>query len=75
MNWDDLRIFLAVTRSPTMAAAGRLIGLDATTVSRRIDRLAADLGSTLFEQGSSHVLTAGGAQLLAHAEAVVLRDN
>lgn len=71
MNWDDLKIFLAVARSQTLSAASRSVGLDATTVSRRIDRLATDLGSTLFEQAASgHVLTAGGMQLLAHAEAM-----
>jgi DNA-binding transcriptional LysR family regulator len=71
MNWDDLKIFLAVARSQTLSAAARSVGLDATTVSRRIDRLSADLGSTLFEQAASgHMLTAGGIQLLAHAEAM-----
>jgi len=71
MNWDDLKIFLAVARSQTLSAAARSVGLDATTVSRRIDRLAADLGSTLFEQAASgHVLAAGGMQLLIHAEAM-----
>jgi DNA-binding transcriptional LysR family regulator len=69
VNWDDLRIFLAVARMQRLSPAARSVGLDATTVSRRLDRLAADLGTTLFEQGSSgHVLTARGLQLLAHAE-------
>lgn len=69
MNWDDLRIFLAVARSQTLAPAARMVGLDPTTVSRRLDRLAADLGTTLFEAGSTgHILTARGLQLLAHAE-------
>ncbi len=71
MNWDDLRIFLAVARTQKLSPAARSVGLDATTVSRRLDRLAADLGTTLFEQGSTgHVLTARGLQLLAHAEAI-----
>ena len=71
MNWDDLKIFLAVARQQKLAAAARLLGIDATTISRRIDRLAADLGTPLFEQSSAgHQLTAGGTQLLRHAEAV-----
>ena len=71
LNWDDLKIFLAVARSQTLSAAARSVGLDATTVSRRMDRLAADLGSTLFEPANSgQVLTFGGQQLLAHAEAM-----
>jgi DNA-binding transcriptional LysR family regulator len=71
LNWDDLKIFLAVARQQKLAAAARLLGIDATTISRRIDRLAADLGTPLFEQSSAgHQLTAGGTQLLRHAEAV-----
>jgi DNA-binding transcriptional LysR family regulator len=69
MHWDDLRIFLAVARVQKLAVAARSVGLDATTVSRRLDRLAAELGTTLFEQASSgHVLTARGTELLRHAE-------
>jgi DNA-binding transcriptional LysR family regulator len=71
MNWDDLKIFLAVARAHKLSIAGKSLGLDATTVSRRIDRLSADLGTTLFEQaGTGHMLTVGGAQLLPHAEAI-----
>jgi DNA-binding transcriptional LysR family regulator len=69
LNWDDLRIFLAVARMQKLSPAARNVGLDPTTVSRRLDRLAADLGTTLFEQGNTgHILTARGAQLLAYAE-------
>ncbi len=71
MNWDDLRLFLAVARAQRLAAASRVVGLDATTLSRRMDRLAADLGTSLFEPGSSGLmLTARGLQLLRHAEAM-----
>lgn len=71
MNWDDLRIFLAVARAQKLAVAARALALDATTVSRRIERLATDLGTTLFEQASvGHVLTAGGIELLRHAEEI-----
>lgn len=71
LNWDDLRIFLAAARSQTLAAAAQTVGIDATTVSRRIDRLAADLGSTLFDQTSSgQTLTPSGQALLAHVEAM-----
>ena len=71
MNWDDLRLFLAVARAAKLSTAARILGLDATTVGRRLDRLAHDLGTTLFEQGKTgRVLTERGSRLLVHAEAI-----
>ncbi|RJK98584.1 LysR family transcriptional regulator, partial [Paracoccus siganidrum] len=32
MDWDDLRIFLAVARSESLSGAGRRLGMDASTV-------------------------------------------
>lgn len=71
MNWDDLRIFIAVARAQKLAVAAKSLGLDATTVSRRLDRLAAGLGTTLFEPTpAGYLLTARGMQLLRHAETI-----
>lgn len=70
MHWDDLRIFLAAARSRTVSDAARKLGIDPTTVSRRLDRLAGDLKSSLFESGSTGlVLTSHGQKLLVQAEA------
>jgi DNA-binding transcriptional LysR family regulator len=69
VNWDDLRVFLAVARGGSLAAAARRVGQDATTVARRLARLEAALGATLFEQGGAgHVATEAGLALVAHAE-------
>lgn len=69
MNWDDLRIFLALARGGTLAAAARATGQDATTVARRLQRLESALAATLFEHGpAGHALTESGHRLLAHAE-------
>jgi DNA-binding transcriptional LysR family regulator len=71
MNWDDLRVFLAVARSRRLSAAARSVGLDSTTVSRRLARLEKSLNTTLFEQYSGvHQLTERGSELLQHAEAI-----
>jgi DNA-binding transcriptional LysR family regulator len=71
MNWDDLRVFLAVVRGGTLNAAGQLLGLDPTTVARRLGRLEARLGRTLFEvTAAGHVPTPPGQDLLAHAQAM-----
>lgn len=71
VNWDDLRLFLAVARTSRLSTAARALGLDATTVGRRLDRLATALGTSLFEIGpAGRVLTERGTQLLLHAEAI-----
>jgi len=71
MHWDDLRIFLAAARSRTVSDAARKLGIDATTVSRRLDRLSGDLKSSLFESNSAGlVLSSHGQKLLVQAETV-----
>lgn len=70
MNWDDLRIFLALARKGKLAQAAVSTGLDATTIGRRIARLETALGARLFELGpQGHMLTARGRALMPAAEA------
>ncbi|WP_420144373.1 LysR family transcriptional regulator [Sphingobium sp.] len=70
-DWDDLRIFLAVARGRKIAPAARMLGVDATTIVRRLARLEKALGAELFEIGAGdRILTARGLDLLQHAEAV-----
>ena len=70
-NWDDLRLFLEVSRYPRLAEAAKRLGVDATTIGRRLRRLEQDLGSILFERTpKGHVLTAAGAELFQRVEAV-----
>src|SRR3546814_4043001 len=69
LNWDDLRIFLALARKAKLSHAARATGVDATTISRRIARLEAALGVRLFELSpQGHVLTSHGRALLPAAE-------
>lgn len=71
LDWNDLRIFLAVARSGSALAAARDLNLNQTTVSRRIAALEHALGMTLFirtARGSS--LSTEAATVLAHAEVV-----
>ena len=71
MNWDDLQYFLSVARERTIGAAARRLGVDPTTVGRRIERLQVELNTQLFEAGpSGHHLTHSGVDLLARAEDV-----
>ncbi|MGD9811817.1 MAG: LysR family transcriptional regulator [Sphingobium sp.] len=69
LDWDDLRIFLAVARGRRIAPAARQLGIDATTIGRRLARLATTLEADLFEgTGNDRRLTAKGQALLRHAE-------
>ncbi|MCO6062513.1 LysR family transcriptional regulator, partial [Pseudomonas sp. MOB-449] len=47
MNWDDVRIFLAVQRAGTLRGAAQQLVIDQTTVSRRLTGLERALGSRL----------------------------
>lgn len=49
-NWDDLRTVLAVVRGASLAGAAAELGVNYTTVARRIARAEAAMGVTLFER-------------------------
>lgn len=71
LDWDDLRVFMAALRAGSMAAAGKTLGVNASTVHRRIGRLEARLGVRLAERGRSGLeATAAGRDLLAGIEAM-----
>lgn len=68
-EWNDLRVFLAVSRLGTISLAGERLGIEHSTVSRRIDRLEADLGVVLFDRRrTGYALTEVGQALIPHAE-------
>ncbi|MCC6171173.1 MAG: LysR family transcriptional regulator, partial [Gammaproteobacteria bacterium] len=69
LNWDDLRIFLAVARTGRFAAAASRLGIDHTTVARRIGALEGALGTTLIARSPHGAeLTTSGKKLLEYAE-------
>ena len=71
MNWDDLRVFLAVARHESLSGAGRVLLIDPATVGRRIARLEDSMGTPLFAKSpQGYELTREGQRLLAHAEQV-----
>lgn len=70
-NWDDLRVFLAVAHAGRMAPAARALGVDATTVARRLARLEAAMRAPLFETvAGERRLSEAGQALLQHAESI-----
>jgi DNA-binding transcriptional LysR family regulator len=68
-DWENIRTFLAVSRTGTLAAAGRALGVDYTTVGRRVRALEMELGLTLFERvRDRYVLTEAADGLREAAE-------
>ncbi|WP_455922419.1 LysR family transcriptional regulator [Pseudomonas putida] len=72
LNWDDLKFFLEVARTRKASNAAKRLGVDYTTVSRRIASLESGLGTLLFEKSrtTGFILTAEGQRLLGYAESI-----
>jgi molybdate transport repressor ModE-like protein len=69
MDWDHLRIFLAVARSGQILGAARKLGINHATVSRHVSALEEQLGVRLVERGTQGcTLTPDGETLMAAAE-------
>jgi DNA-binding transcriptional LysR family regulator len=71
-NWNDLRYLLAVDRGRTLAAAARLLGVDQTTVARRLSAMQEAMGTRLYQrlQDGTLRLTASGERAALHAERI-----
>lgn len=69
LNWDDVRIFLAVARSGQILGASKRLGLNHATVSRRIAALEEALGARLFRRMTTgSELTPAGQRFVGVAE-------
>lgn len=65
MDWENLKVFLAVAREGTLAGAGRVLGVKHSTVLRRVAVLEDGLGLKLFDRHpSGYMLTAAGREML-----------
>src|SRR5690242_7283206 len=72
MDWDDVRVFLAVARHGSLRAAGRALGLSQPTIGRRLASFEATFGGpTLLDRLPEGLrLNAAGEQLVPAAESV-----
>ena len=69
LNWSDLRVVLALARGGSLAAAAQGLGVDQTTVSRRLAALERALNGRLFVRERGQLTpTVLGEQALARAE-------
>jgi DNA-binding transcriptional LysR family regulator len=70
-DWNDLRYFLAVARHGSTIAAAKALGVNQSTVHRRLEELESRLGRRLVvRQTSGHRLTEFGQEMLSYAERV-----
>ena len=69
MDWDNVRVFLAVARGGQFVAAAKRLKLDHATVSRRIAALEAAVGAKLFDRRTTGArLTGAGERFIGAAE-------
>lgn len=69
IQWDDLKTILAVARTGTLAAAADTLGLNYTTVARRIQRAEAAAGEVLFHRQPDGYLATETGRLVAEKAA------
>jgi DNA-binding transcriptional LysR family regulator len=70
-RWDDVRVFLAVFRQRSLGGGARQLGVDTSTVSRRLAALEASLGTRLFDRTKQGLVATRAAQaVLLAAEAM-----
>ena len=68
MDWDHLRYFLAVAQAGSLAGAAAALGVNHSTVFRRVNALEDQLGVRLFDRlREGYVLTAAGESVAEQA--------
>src|SRR5205085_4379110 len=72
MDWDNVRVFLAIAREGSMRAAGRALGLSQPTIARRLAAFETSFGGTaLFDRFPEGLRpNTAGEQLVPAAESV-----
>lgn len=71
MNWDDVRVYLAVVREGTLRRAAHKLSISQPTAGRRLQALEDALGVALFSRDrSGHRLTEAGQAIRESAEAM-----
>jgi len=71
MQWDDLRIFLAIARAGSISGAAKRLAVQHSTVSRRLRSLEEQLDTRLIERKTSgYELTEAGEELKLSASKI-----
>ena len=76
LRWDDVELFLSLCRSRTVGEAGASLGIDGSTVSRRLVVLERTIGASLFDRGREGISSTKAAEdLLPVAEEIEASMN
>ena len=71
MNWDSIKIFQAIALSGTLSGASKSLGVNHSTVFRRLNSFEKEIGGRLFERlGSGYELTTLGEEMLVYANRI-----
>jgi DNA-binding transcriptional LysR family regulator len=71
MQWSNLEIVLAIDRGQSLTRAAAILGIDQSTVGRRLSALERDLGTVLFVRSKVRLMaTESGKTVIAHAKQV-----
>ena len=71
IDWDDLRSFLAVARHGSLSAAARALGVQQTTMGRRLAGFESQAGVRLLQKTPrGYTLTAAGEAILGNVERI-----
>jgi DNA-binding transcriptional LysR family regulator len=71
MDWDDIRYFLAVARKSSIRGGSALLGVNHSTVSRRINAFEQKLDVRLFDRlPTGYILTSAGEDMLNSAKRI-----
>ncbi len=69
LSWDDLRYLRVISSKGSLAQAAKQLGVDQSTVSRRLSALESALGAKLFTRGSDGLIPSRVlGELLPHLE-------
>jgi len=81
LNWDDVRVFLAVVEAGSLNGAAAFLGMTQPTISRRMEDLEIRLGARLFERSPRGIsLTQAGMNMrelaagMARLGGAIMRD-
>lgn len=76
MDWDDIRYFLTVSQSGSIRGAATQLGVNHSTVSRRINQLEKKLGVRLFDKlPTGYLITPAGEEIIDYARQIEEQAN
>lgn len=72
LDWNDIPLMLALAKAGSMSSAARELGVDVSTISRRVAAVESAMGTRLFIRSNrGYEPTDAGAVFVAHAERVL----